>query len=308
MNNDAGLSETGVYSAWDLVKANGSVSVAVLDTGFRVSHEDLKKNIVSTYDATVANPANGLAGDVADVTDIQGHGTHVAGIVSAEANNGKGLAGVSYNAGIVGVKVFPSYDVRDAATNTNKKLPHCYTDDMIYGYDYVIANRSKYNIRVINMSIGGFRDSGDDLLDARIKKAYDAGIVTVCAAGNTNPHMDDDASSTTSYMPYVDWPADSPSPLVAVMNMSIDYTEPVLNGTSNYNTATETQGHTNKNICAPGSYIKSAYNSSDDGYTNMTGTSMASPFVAGVLICSSFCQVPNPPQPREKSVVSGMLV
>lgn len=290
-DNAFALSVTDVTSAWDLVKTNKHVSVAILDTGFRVSHEDLKDNIVATYDATVANPANGLAGEVKDVTDAQGHGTHVAGIVSAEANNSKGIAGVSYNAGIVGVKVFPSCDVRNAATSTNKRLPYCYTDDLAYGYKYVIANRNKYNIRVINMSIGGTRDEdGDDedtLLYSKIKEAYEAGIVTVCAAGNYNDRFDEDPDSKVALMPYYEFPSRCPTQLVAVMNADFPAGEDDgiigLNASSNYNTESETLGHTNKNICAPGTYIKSTYNSGDDGYTNMTGTSMASPFVAGVL-------------------------
>ena len=74
---------TNVDSAWNIVKTNKAVSVAILDTGCRVTHEDLKDNIVDTYDATVGNADNHLSGDVKDVTDIGKYGTRciVAGIL-----------------------------------------------------------------------------------------------------------------------------------------------------------------------------------------------------------------------------------
>ncbi|RRF92970.1 MAG: hypothetical protein DUD31_06975 [Coriobacteriaceae bacterium] len=303
--NVAGLVDTGIYKAWDIAKSNKKVSVAVLDTGFLTTHEDLKDNIVATYDATVANPANGIAGDVSDVTDLMGHGTHVAGIVSAEADNGKGVAGVSYNAGIVGVKIFPSYDVRDASTETNKRLPHCYTDDIVYAYKYVLANQSRYNIKVINMSIFGVGMSSDSpkwvaqdkLLASEIQQAYDAGIVSVCCAGNYNPYMDEDASSTQRFMPYDDtFPGDLDAPIVSVMNAYAPDWGPhdiwSLNGSSNFNTVSQTEGKTHKNICAPGSWILSSINTGDDQYQYYSGTSMASPWVAGV-VALEFASNPN---------------
>lgn len=126
----------------------------MLDTGCRVTHEDLKDNIVDTYDATKANKSNDLPGDVTDVT---GHGTHVAGIASARADKGKGVARTSYNAGLSIVKVFPSYDVRNEATGVRKRVSSCYTDDMVIGYKHVLETRSAHNIRVVNMSLQGSR-------------------------------------------------------------------------------------------------------------------------------------------------------
>ncbi|MEE8704424.1 MAG: S8 family serine peptidase [Olsenella sp.] len=267
--------------AWNVTRTDKRVTIAVLDTGCRVTHEDLRDNIVDTFDATKANKSNDLPGDVSDVTDVTGHGTHVAGIASARADNGKGVAGTSYNAGLSIVKVFPSYDVRDEATGVRKRVSSCYTDDMVIGYKHVLETRSAYNIRVVNMSIQGSRDDGfddgDELLNDQVKAAYDAGIVTVCCAGNTNGNEKEDGSSS---LPYRSFPADLDADVVGVMNLQ---GPDVLSGDSNYNTDGQAYGGTNKNICAPGTSVYSTTYGSDSSYGTMSGTSMAAPYVAGVV-------------------------
>ena len=268
--NYEGLNDTEVTEAWDLVQTDKTVSLAVLDTGIRSSHEDLKDNVVATYDATVANSANGLDGDVTDATDVEGHGTHVAGIVAAEANNAKGVAGTSYNAGIVGVKVFLTNNVGDKNAN------NCYTDDLVCAYNYVIQNASDYNIRVVNMSVAGAISSLDAALANSIEEAYDQGIVTVCAAGNQN-------SALGLTVPYLSAPADLSAHLVAVMNVTYTNGAWILSSSSNYNSASQTSSTSNKNICAPGTSILSTLRTGDSSYGQRSGTSMASPWVAGVL-------------------------
>lgn len=274
--NYEGLNGTEVTEAWDLVQTDKTVSVAVLDTGIRSSHEDLKDNVVATYDATVANSANGLSsGDVTDATDVEGHGTHVAGIVAAEANNAKGVAGTSYNAGIVAVKVFPTSTFTTPA-GTKKLEGNCYTDDLVCAYNYVIQNASTYNIRVVNMSVAGSISDLDAALSDSIEEAYDQGIVTVCAAGNQS-------SALGLTVPYLSAPADFSAHLVAVMNVTCASGSWSLSSSSNYNTSTQSSSTSNKNICAPGTNILSTLRTGDSSYGQLSGTSMASPWVAGVL-------------------------
>ena len=273
--NYQGLNDTEVTEAWDLVETDKTVSVAVLDTGLRVSHEDLADNVVATYDATIGNTANGLTGDVTDVTDGNGHGTHVAGIAAAEANNAKGVAGTSYNAGIVGVKVFPT-STFTTTSGTKKSSAECYTDDLVCAYNYVIQNASTYNIRVVNMSIAGSLSSLDAALADSIEEAYEQGIVTVCAAGNQN-------AASGLVAPYLSAPADLSAHLVAVMNVAYTNGAWTLSSSSNYNTASQTSSTSNKNICAPGTSILSTLRTGDSSYGQLSGTSMASPWVAGVL-------------------------
>ena len=260
------------FDAWDVVRCGNSanpVGVAVLDTGCRVSHEDLKDNIAGAYNAFNAEENTG---STSDVTDNVGHGTHVCGIISARTNNGIGGSGVSYNAKIIPVKICDDSSGYSISEST-----------AILGYEYVIANAKKYNIRVINNSWGGedsetYVDTGKEWKDLALMKQIDAaneaGILTVCAAGNSY-----------KVMPYVNYPSDYPT-CVSVINLERAKDSDgrylaerySVNSGSNYNLP----DHQVKNISAPGTDIWSTGNSNDRGYRLDTGTSIASPVVAGV--------------------------
>jgi len=99
MNGDAGVARIpndpnlsrqwaidamGLRYAWDKTRGSSSVTVAVIDTGVQVNHPDLAGNITSGYD---------FYNKTSYVTDHNGHGTHIAGIIGAATNNGLGIAG-----------------------------------------------------------------------------------------------------------------------------------------------------------------------------------------------------------------------
>ncbi len=265
------LSSIHAYDAWDIVKAGdtgeGRVSVAVLDNGFLVTHEDLAANIVATYNT------NDGGTDVPAI--YNGHGTHVCGIVSAVANNAKGVAGVSYNAGLVPIQVF-KYETWEE--NGQSKSGVVASSTRLYdAYQYIMDNEnSGLNIRVVNMSLGGAMKANaklerpDNLLVSAVNSAFNKGILTVCAAGN-------DAGGVAYSAFPVDW-LDKALGVIALENG----TPPTRPDYSNYNTSDQTT----KDISAPGSAIYStyAYASSDatNTYLSISGTSMASPCVAGV--------------------------
>ena len=221
----------------------------------------------------------GIADRIHDVSSLNGarnHGTHVAGIISAVANNELGVAGASYNAGIVPVKVFD-----------DSVKPQTTSADVIKAYDYIMSVAEEYHIRVVNLSVGTAvpKDFEDDGLLAKIEEALEEGIVTVAAACNAN--------ASASGVPFYAYPGDSAS-VVSVINLRHATASTTGNdasgkfnvardSTSNYNVAG--QGGTNKNdgknISAPGTGILStAY---DNQYMTDTGTSMAAPYVTGVL-------------------------
>lgn len=259
------------YTAWDTTKCDKTVSVAIIDTGCDTTHPDLAANIVDTYDSV---------NDNTDVTDETGHGTHVAGIVSAVANNAVGTAGVSYNAGLVIIQAISSDG-------------YFWTDNLAAAYDHLLGKASsdangdgvtgtvaqEYDVKVVNMSLGGEGECpSDDVLLKRVDAAYAAGIVTVCAAGNRD-------ADSGCIPPFADTPGDYAT-CVSVMNLSKATGSLALatndgNVSSNYNAS----GSTAKNISAPGSSIYSTYprNLNSSGYAYMSGTSMASPLVAGVV-------------------------
>ncbi|MFS1517095.1 S8 family serine peptidase [Bacillus sp. SCS-151] len=132
-----------------------AVTVAVIDTGIGSDHPELKSQILPPYNAV--NPASQGVADL--------HGTHVAGIVSGEANNGVGGYGINPNAKILPIDVF---------------------NGGFGAYDYSIAEGILYAIDneadVINMSLGSPFPS--PIVDEAVQKAIDAGIVIVAAAGN----------------------------------------------------------------------------------------------------------------------------
>ena len=167
------LQAINIEGAWNKVKTQGAVTVAVLDTGCDISHEDLKSNVLREY-AWDAYRHDTLT------CDYYGHGTHVAGCIAAEAGNGKGTAGSSYNAKILPINVFDEYG-SDKWASTTKSL--------VDAYDYLLEFNEKhpeYNLHVVNMSLGGYdNSSADDVaFQQRISKAKDCGIISICAGGN----------------------------------------------------------------------------------------------------------------------------
>jgi subtilisin family serine protease len=149
------LSQLHIPAAQKLVKKQ-SITVAVIDQGVDTQHPDLSGRILSTYN--VVNPANKGRREF--------HGTHVAGIIAADKDNGIGAYGINPNAKILSVNVFDGND---------------------YTSDYTIAQGILYAVdhgaKVINMSIGGTLYS--QLLDDTIQYAISKGVVVVAAAGNS---------------------------------------------------------------------------------------------------------------------------
>lgn len=179
--NQYWLYTTRITRAWNLVHTDNTVTVATLDTGVDFDHADLEDNLLMDYawDAYNSKP---LSASVPNGDRI-GHGTMVAGIISARANNGIGLAGASFNATILPVKVF-----------NDTGAPEATTASVLSGYKYVVdlaTSKTVPSLRVINASFGSYNtysSSGYCLKDEALRKAIvsakNAGIVTVCSGGN----------------------------------------------------------------------------------------------------------------------------
>lgn len=250
------LESINAFGAWDILRnANPDpVTIAVIDAGAEVTHEDLVGNLMfDNSGALVAYNSLDGSNDVPEVDKtarIYGHGTHVAGILAASVNNGKGVAGVSHNQRIYPVKVF---DSEGSAT----------TRSLLAAYLNVVANMNKYGIRVVNMSVGS--TSADSALKSAIDAAYEAGVVSVAASGN---------DGLTRLM----YPCDFDN-VVGVINLAQSgNADGVEKGEkSNYNAADAQT----KEISAPGSNIYSTLPGGEYGF--MSGTSMAAPCVSGVL-------------------------
>ncbi len=167
--------------AWEKAGDNGRVVVAVVDSGVDLAHPDLVANLWTNPGEI---PGNGLDDDgngkVDDVhgwdfvdgdnqpQDATGHGTHVAGIIAAESDNGQGIAGVASNVRIMALRFIDGYDLGA-------------TSDAIAAIEYALANGA----RVINCSWGGPYYSRA-LHDTMAR----ADALFVCAAGNGSANID----------------------------------------------------------------------------------------------------------------------
>ncbi len=288
-----GLRSINAPEAWQLSKDASSVGVAIFDAGFDVEHKDLKNKIIpgSAYNAYRAAEDEGDITDVTAGPAVYDHGTHIAGIIAAEADNGIGIAGIAGNAGIIPIRVFNYTASKDHASAT--------TTALIKAFDYVKNNREKYNIRLINMSLGAAvnRLPQDDFLLNSIDEAFNMGIVTVCSAGN---------EAITYGGPYINYPSAYMTVVstINLMNNGLKVVReddrikeidcPDVYDVSRYRSSNwNKSGNMNVDISAPGtnilstddgnSYVKPDISDDSGKYLLMTGTSMAAPQVAGVL-------------------------
>lgn len=254
------LYQSKTVEAWDAARCEGSVTVAVLDTGCRLDHVDLADNIdaARAYDAHHGVP---LASSPVANGDAMGHGTHVSGIVVARANNGIGIAGASFNANVLPIKVFD-----DRATASTARAS---TADIVKAYGYLdgfIEAGELDNLRVINLSLG-YYPSSEGAADAVFEGAIESmranrNVLTVCAGGNgdgaSKPRTDRSLPS--------DFDA-----CLSVTSLDRDGGNTVW---SDYNEF--------KDISAPGASITSTSFADPKGYRVLSGTSMAAPLVAGI--------------------------
>ncbi len=159
----------GVNLAWDKTVGSSDVIVAILDTGINRNHQDLiNADILDGYDAVTRK--EGVFSDEA------GHGTAVAGIIAAEANNDFGIAGVAYGVTIMPVKVSYSGTA-------------IYSSDLVRGIRYAADNGAK----IINMSLGGYSASIAE--QEAVNYALSKGCILISAAGNGGNGEHADAKS-----------------------------------------------------------------------------------------------------------------
>lgn len=215
--------------AWDLTEGTSSAIVAIIDTGIMSSHSDLTGRVIGAVDFT--SSPNGT-------NDINGHGTHVAGIVAANTNNSTGVAGIASKVSLLNVKSL---------------------DDGGSGHFTEVANGIEWaadnDAHVISMSLGGDYDTCNSLIEDSIDYAWSENVLIVAAGGNW--------ASNDIHMPAI---------CNHVISVAATDSADALASFSNY--------HSSMTLAAPGVDIYSTLNSGS--YGNKSGTSMATPMVAGV--------------------------
>jgi subtilisin family serine protease len=255
------MTKISAPTAWDTQTDASDVVVAIIDTGIDFTHPDLQANLWT-------NPADGSHGFDCITEDVyfnfdpgcvpggqddMGHGTHVAGTIGAVGNNGIGIAGINWKVKLLAMKFL------DGNGNGN-------TSDAVYAFNKVaLLKLQGVNIRVTNNS-WGFEGGLSQALKDAMTIAEGVGIVNVCAAGNLGKNTDLFPMYPAAY---------DNRGIISVLasdsnDLGADFT--------NYSLASV-------DIAAPGvstlSTIPAFWDPS--GYTLLSGTSMATPHVSGVL-------------------------
>ncbi len=267
----------GLPEAWDMTTGNPDVVVAVVDTGILANHPDLSGQLVPGYDF-VRNPASAGDGDGIDANPEEPlvasggssssfHGTHVSGTVAARGNNRIGVAGSAFGARVMPLRALgvggggTSYDVDQAVRfaagmpNDSNTVPSAPAD-------------------IINLSLGGAPFS--QATQALLEEVRAAGVMVVAAAGN-------EATAAPGYPASYDGvisvsAVDAQRRLTSYSNTGtrIDLAAPGGNSGVDLNGDGYPDGVLSTSATPGSSGVSFAY-------TFLSGTSMASPHVAGVL-------------------------
>ena len=203
------------------------------------------------YDFTNKNYGNG---NPQSRSEDESHGTHVAGIIAAERNNGKGVNGVAKNVQLMSIRAVPNGDE--------------YDKDIALGIRYAVDNGAK----IINCSFGkSFSPNAEWVYDA-IKYASSKDVLIVHAAGNDGQNIDD-AENPNFPNDHKFTGSEISDNVITVGALAPSYGSKMVASFSNY-------GNTNVDIFAPGDNVYSTM--PNNNYDFQGGTSMAAPAVAGV--------------------------
>lgn len=261
-----GLTKISAPSAWDLSTGSSAVVVADIDTGLKYTHEDIVSNAWVNPGEIAGNgvddDANGFVDDIrgadfyyndSDPADENGHGTHTAGTIGAAGNNFLGVAGVNWTVKIMAIKIYDS----DGYGTTSAMLVNAYS------YVKMMKDRG-INIRVTNNSYGGCDEACgyDQATKDGIDALGNAGILNVFAAGNDSRNTDTLPAYPASYS--------SPS-IMSVANSN----------SSDGRASSSNVGIVTVDLAAPGTVILSTTYFGNSTYGPLSGTSMATPHVAG---------------------------
>jgi thermitase len=242
--------------AWSLTQGSRKVVIAVIDTGIDYNHPDLKNNIWINEKEIAGNniddDRNGYVDDVhgwnaqldnGNPMDGNAHGTHCAGTIGADHNNGQGVAGVMGEVRLMAVKF-----LSDEGSGS--------LVDAVEAIDYA----TKMNVDIMSNSWGGGGYS-QSLMDS-ITAAKDKGIIFVAAAGNDSNNNDSRPAYPASYQ------------VENVISVASHNAQDTLSSFSNF-------GRRSVHVAAPGSNILST--TPGNQYKVFSGTSMATPHVSGIV-------------------------
>lgn len=228
------------------------VVICVIDTGIYAAHSDLdEKQVIGWKD---------FINKKAAPYDDNGHGTHVAGIAAGQGDANEIVRGVAHGAGLVGVKVL---DANGTGTWSG----------VISGIEWCTQNKAALGIEIINLSLGAaYSSDGTEGASLAADAAWDAGIVVLAAAGNAGPDA------------YTIGAPGAAKKIITVGAMSDLGASKRGFAVSAFSSRGPTlDGRVKPDIMGPGEDITSVGTAGPNAYISYSGTSMATPFVAGVV-------------------------
>ncbi|GHB36315.1 S8 family peptidase [Mongoliitalea lutea] len=248
------LKAVNAFEAWEITKGSSKISIAIVDNGFNLQHPELKQKVVAPYNVW-SHSSNVFA-------QKEDHGTHVAGIALATADNGQGISGIAPESRFMPIQVANEHGLMT-------------TTSVLDGILYALYQGAD----VVNVSLGSQfngisripEDAQKELIQNRFKEeerlwrrvmriAANHNSTLVIAAGNDNVLTGIDALQR-------------PELFITVSAIDQDGNNPSKAAFSNYGSRST--------VSAPGVNIYSTVGK--NGYTSMDGTSMAAPIVSGAV-------------------------
>ena len=283
--NNWGLEAIQASSAWDYDNKFGHIDIGIVDSAFDVRHEDLKNKIQLVPDWM--NDINSSSEN-----ETKEHGTHVTGILGAEANNKKGITGIVWDSTVYGVSLA---DVNSEDTAFAR---------VVAGLRYCVESGAK----VVNFSLGltgTFENGVFELSDEKMQKhgrtmavimqqllQEEHDFIAVQSSGNgTDSHTDPDQRIAIDAV-NSGWFASVTSDKITLIDNRFskkDILDRIIivgnakrNEDGNYQQHVSSNGGSRVDICAPGTEIYSTVPNNSYASVNWTGTSMSAPMVTGV--------------------------
>ncbi len=260
-----GLGATNAITAYNDGATGAGITVAVIDSGLDTTHTEF----VNHYDPASINIADPTHST--DLTDVDGHGTLVSGVIAAK-RDGLGMHGVAFDANLLMIK---ADNPGSCTAGANPSTCSFFDSDIAAGVNYAVAHGAK----VINISLGGDQPATTQLKNA-MAAAVQQGVVIVIAAGNEYDATAGTGNDPTAFSQYAN---DASANGQVIIAGAATQTKQIA---SFSNRAGNSQ---NVYILAPGVSIYTTYN--DGGYTaSYGGTSLATPYVvsAAALLMQAF--------------------
>lgn len=262
------LSRIKAYEAWDIHKGDTNTVIGIIDTGVRLTHEDLKDNVKLNWNDPIDGVDNDNDGyidnfmgwDLGDgdnnpTASGSPHGTEVASLAAATGDNGKGGIGTGFKCKFLPIKASP--------TNAGGAIA--------YGYQGLVY-AARQGCKVANLSWGGTGEYSQAMQDIINYAALEKDVLILAAAGNTNKEQDYFPASYDNVLSVASCDTIySPSAGKLIETRKLTYS-------------------TNVDIIAQGINITIAANYGDNQYRRDGGSSYSTPIVAGAaaLVRSKF--------------------